>query len=94
MQELDGDDADPDEDAVPDRNQEKKKKEEKKEQEEKKEENDDEDPADSQYDEYDWVTDTDDEHPKYRCDRCGRVIGPDSERFHCETCVDYDLVSI
>lgn len=45
-----------------------------------------------QEEEYDWVTDTDDENPEYECDVCGRVIHETADRFHCETCGDYDMV--
>lgn len=44
-------------------------------------------------DEYDWVTDTDEEYPEYQCDVCGRVMSNDTDRYHCEICEDYDLVS-
>ena len=43
-------------------------------------------------DEYDWVTDTEEDEPEYKCDACGTVIENTSDRFHCDTCSDYDLV--
>lgn len=48
---------------------------------------------DEDNDEYEWVTDTDEEYPEYQCDVCGRVMSADCERFHCQICEDYDLVS-
>ncbi len=42
--------------------------------------------------EFEWVTDSDDEDPEFQCDSCGRVIDETTDRFHCETCGDYDLV--
>lgn len=43
-------------------------------------------------DEFEWVTDTDEDDPEFECDCCGMVIEESSDRFHCETCGDYDLV--
>lgn len=48
--------------------------------------------GDEDSDEYEWVTDTDEEYPEYQCDVCGRVMSNDCERFHCHICEDYDLV--
>lgn len=42
--------------------------------------------------EFEWVTDSDDDDPEFQCDSCGRVIEETTDRFHCETCGDYDLV--
>lgn len=42
--------------------------------------------------EFEWVTDSDEEGPEFECDSCGRVIEETADRFHCETCGDYDLV--
>lgn len=41
---------------------------------------------------FEWVTDSDEEDPEFECDACGRVIEDTADRFHCETCGDYDLV--
>ncbi|CAM9633251.1 unnamed protein product, partial [Ectocarpus sp. 13 AM-2016] len=41
---------------------------------------------------FEWVTDSDEEDPEFECDSCGRVIEGTADRFHCETCGDYDLV--
>lgn len=43
-------------------------------------------------DQYDWVTDTEEEDPEFECDACGRVMDETKDRFHCGTCGDYDLV--
>lgn len=43
-------------------------------------------------DEFEWVTDSDEEEPEFECDSCGRVIEDTADRFHCESCGDYDLV--
>lgn len=43
-------------------------------------------------DEYDWITDTEENDLKFKCDVCGTVIEDTSDRFHCDTCSDYDLV--
>lgn len=48
--------------------------------------------ADSDEDEFEWVTDSDEEDPEFECDSCGRVIEETADRFHCKTCGDYDLV--
>lgn len=45
-----------------------------------------------QEDEYDWITDTEEDDLKFKCDACGTVIEDTSDRFHCDTCSDYDLV--
>ncbi|CAM9304095.1 unnamed protein product, partial [Choristocarpus tenellus] len=42
--------------------------------------------------EYEWITDTEDSSPEYRCDGCGCVMGNSAERYHCVTCSDFDLV--
>lgn len=46
-------------------------------------------------DEYEWVTDTEEEEDdvEFGCDACGTAIGVSDDRFHCETCGDFDLVS-
>ncbi|CAM9152572.1 unnamed protein product [Laminaria digitata] len=49
------------------------------------------DDLDSEY-EYEWVTDTEDDELEFKCDACGTVIEDTSDRFHCDTCSDYDLV--
>lgn len=41
---------------------------------------------------YDWVTDSDEENLEFECDVCGAVISEAADRFHCETCGDFDLV--
>lgn len=43
-------------------------------------------------DDYDWVTDTEEENPEYECDACGRLVDETKDRFHCNSCGDYDLV--
>lgn len=43
-------------------------------------------------DEYDWITDTEEDDLEFKCDVCGTVIEDTSDRFHCDTCSDYDLV--
>lgn len=43
-------------------------------------------------DEYEWTTDTDDDDPEFKCDGCWRLISNTENRFHCQTCIDYDLV--
>lgn len=48
--------------------------------------------ADKEEDEFEWVTDSEEEDPEFECDSCGRVIEDTADRFHCETCDDYDLV--
>lgn len=48
--------------------------------------------ADKDEDEFEWVTDSDEEDLEFECDSCGRVIEDTADRFHCETCGDYDLV--
>ncbi|CAM9616702.1 unnamed protein product [Ectocarpus sp. 4 AP-2014] len=40
---------------------------------------------------FEWVTDSDEEGPEFECDSCGRVMEGTADRFHCETCGDYDL---
>lgn len=47
---------------------------------------------DDEEEEFEWVTDSDEEDPEFECDSCGRVIEDTADRFHCETCGDYDLV--
>lgn len=47
---------------------------------------------DEEEDEFEWVTDSEEEDPEFECDSCGRVIEETADRFHCETCGDYDLV--
>lgn len=42
--------------------------------------------------EYDWITDTNEEDPEFKCDTCGRAVEDNVDRFHCQTCGDYDLV--
>ncbi|CAM9958618.1 unnamed protein product [Ectocarpus sp. 8 AP-2014] len=46
---------------------------------------------DDEEEEFEWVTDSDEEEPEFECDSCGRVIEDTADRFHCETCGDYDL---
>ena len=48
--------------------------------------------GDDDHEEYEWVTDTDDDDPEFKCDGCGRLIKGIDDRFHCDTCGDYDLV--
>lgn len=43
--------------------------------------------------EYYWVTDSDDSDPDFECNQCGQAILATFDRYHCETCGDYDLVS-
>ncbi|CBJ31147.1 hypothetical protein Esi_0236_0005 [Ectocarpus siliculosus] len=47
---------------------------------------------DNEEEDFEWVTDSDEEDPEFECDSCGRVIEDTSDRFHCETCGDYDLM--
>lgn len=48
--------------------------------------------ADVEEEEFEWITDSDGDDPEFECDSCGRVIDESADRFHCETCGDYDLV--
>ena len=49
---------------------------------------------DTEDEEYDWVTDTDteEENPQFQCDTCGKAMEDTEDRYHCDTCSDYDLV--
>ncbi|CAM9114988.1 unnamed protein product [Scytosiphon promiscuus] len=46
--------------------------------------------AQKEEDEFEWVTDSEEDDPEFQCDSCGRVIEETADRFHCEVCGDHD----